>query len=87
VHAKYRVDLIESTVPWHYSRREKGVNEMQSNRRSEICSIEKGDKRLRTYLIPSTGNIRFEVKDHEKILYNGDSFQQAMNLYEQACGH
>jgi hypothetical protein len=53
--------------------------------RSQICSIEKGDKYLRTYLIPSTGNIRFEVKDHDKILYNGESFRQAMNLYEQVC--
>jgi hypothetical protein len=58
---------------------------MQSVRRSEICSIEKGDKCLRTYLVPATGNIRFEVKDHDKILYNGESFEQAKNLYEHVC--
>jgi hypothetical protein len=60
---------------------------MQSNGRSEICSIEKGEKCLRTYLIPSTGNIRFEVKDHNEILYSGESFEQAKNLYEQVCRH
>jgi hypothetical protein len=54
---------------------------------SEICSIQKGEKCLRTYLVPSTGNIRFEVKDHDETLYTGESFEQARNLYEQVCRH
>ena len=65
----------------------KGVFDLQPNGTSEICSIEKGGTCLRTYWIPSTGNIRFEVKDHDEILYSGDSFDQARNLYEQVCRH
>jgi hypothetical protein len=60
---------------------------MQPNRTSEICSIEKGEKCFRTYLIPSTGIIRYEVNDHDETLYSGGSFEQAKNLYEQLCRH
>jgi hypothetical protein len=60
---------------------------LESNGTSEVWSIEKGGKCLRTYLIPSTGNIRFEVKDHDEVLYSGESFEQAKNLYERVCRH
>jgi hypothetical protein len=60
---------------------------LEANGTSEIWSIEKGEKCLRTYLIPSTGNIRFEVKDHDEVLYSGESFEQARNLYERVCRH
>ncbi len=51
----------------------------------QVWSIEKDTKSLKTYLVPSTGNFRFEVKDHDEILYNGKSFERAMNLYEKLC--
>jgi len=54
------------------------------DRTSELL-IKNGKKCFKTYLIPSTGNIGFEVKDHDNILYNGESFEQATTLYEGLC--
>ena len=45
-------------------------------------SVKNGRKCFRTYLIPCSGNIGFEVKDHDYILYVGESFEQATTLYE-----
>ena len=51
----------------------------------EIYSIKNGKKCLKTYLIPSTGTMAFEVMDHDDILYNGESFEQATTVYEGLC--
>jgi hypothetical protein len=52
---------------------------------AEVFSMTKNSKSLKTYLIPSSGNWRFEVKDHERILYKGESFQKARTVYEELC--
>jgi hypothetical protein len=54
------------------------------DRTSELL-IKNGKKWFKTYLNPSTGNMGFEVKDHDDILYNGESFEQATTLYEGLC--
>ena len=54
------------------------------DRTSEI-SIKNGEKCFKTYLIPSTGNVGFEVRVRDNILYNGESFEQATTLYEGLC--
>jgi hypothetical protein len=54
---------------------------------AEIFSMAKDTKTLKTYFIPSSGNWRYEVKDHEKVLYKGESFQKAQSVYEQVCRH
>ena len=51
----------------------------------EICSIINGKKSLKTYLISSAGNIAFEVRDHDEILYDGESFKEAATVYEGLC--
>jgi hypothetical protein len=60
---------------------------MQSDGTSEICSIESGKRCLKTFLTPSTGDIGFEVKDHDAIVYKGESFDQATTVYEGLCQH
>ena len=58
---------------------------MQSDGTSEICSIKNGEKCLKTFLVPSTGDIGFEVKDHNEIIYKGESFERATTVYEDLC--
>jgi hypothetical protein len=43
----------------------------------EICSITDGKKSLKTYLIPSTDNLAFEVRDHDDIRCDGKFFKEA----------
>jgi hypothetical protein len=54
---------------------------------SEVFSMTKNAKSLKTYFMPSNGNWSFEVKDREKILYAGDSFRKAQHVYEKLCRH
>ena len=56
------------------------------DRTSEML-IKNGKKCFKTYLIPSTGNVGFEVRVHDNILYNGESFGRATTLYEGLCQH
>ena len=49
----------------------------------ELYTLKKGTKSLKEYLTPSNNRHRFEVKDREKTLYDGESFQHAKSLYEQ----
>ena len=58
---------------------------MQSNGTSEICSIEKDGKCLKTYLNPSTGDLSFKVRDQGQVLYSGESFTEARSIYEDRC--
>jgi hypothetical protein len=51
----------------------------------ELYTLKKGTTTLKEYLTPSNNRHRFEVKDREKTLYDGESFQQAKSLYEQLC--
>jgi len=51
----------------------------------ELYTLKKGTTSLKEYLIPSTNRHRFEVKDHDETLYDGESFQRAKSLYEQLC--
>jgi hypothetical protein len=51
----------------------------------DICSITNGNKCLKTYLIPPTVNIAFEVKDHDGILCHGESFKEAATLWDGLC--
>ncbi len=54
---------------------------------SEVFSMTKNTKSLKTYLISSDGHFSFEVKDHERVLYKGESFQKAQGVYEELCRH
>ncbi len=51
----------------------------------ELYTLKKGTTSLKEYLIPSTNKHRFEVKDEDETLYEGESFQHAKSLYEQLC--
>jgi hypothetical protein len=51
----------------------------------ELYTVKEGTKSLKEYVIRSTNRHRFEVKDRDRILYEGESFQQAKSLYEQLC--
>jgi hypothetical protein len=50
---------------------------------TELYTLKKGTTSLREYLIPSNNRHRFEVKDRDETLYEGESFQHARSLYEQ----
>ena len=49
----------------------------------EIYTIEEGKTSLRECVIPATNKHLFEVKSHGKILYEGESYQQAKSLYQE----
>lgn len=51
----------------------------------ELYTLKKGTTSLKEYLIPSNNRHRFEVKDHDETLYEGESFRYAKSLYEQLC--
>jgi hypothetical protein len=39
----------------------------------ELYTLKKGTTSLKEYLIPSNNRHRFEVKDHDETLYEGES--------------
>ena len=47
-----------------------------------VFTARKNSKTLITYLDCSEGGYCFEVKDGEKLLYRGDSFEKAKQTYE-----
>jgi hypothetical protein len=49
----------------------------------ELYTLKKGTTTLKEYFIPSNNRHRFEVKDREKTLYEGESFQHTKSLYKQ----
>jgi len=48
----------------------------------QVFTATKNSKSLMTYLDCSEGCYCFEVKDGEKLLYSGDSFEDALQTYE-----
>jgi hypothetical protein len=51
----------------------------------ELYTLKEGKTSLKEYVIPSTGKHRFEVKNRDEILYEGESYQYAKSLYEDLC--
>jgi hypothetical protein len=47
-----------------------------------VFTAKKDSKSLKTYLDPSQGRYCFEVKDGDRLLYRGDSFEEARQAYE-----
>lgn len=47
-----------------------------------IFTAKKDSKSLETYLDCSEGTYCFEVKEGDKLLYRGDSFEKARQTYE-----
>jgi len=60
-----------------------GVKAMDKTR--ELYTLKAGSKSLKEYLILANNKHRFEVADHDEILYEGESFQHAKSLYEELC--
>jgi hypothetical protein len=52
----------------------------------ELYTLKEGKMSLKEYLIPATGRHRFEVKNFEEVVYEGESYQYAKSLYEELCG-
>jgi len=48
----------------------------------EIYTVKDGEATLREYVIPATNKHRFEVKNRGKLLYEGESYQQAKSLFQ-----
>ena len=49
-----------------------------------IFTAKKDSKTLETYLDAEEGTYCFEVKDGDRVLYRGDSFQKARQTYENS---
>ena len=52
---------------------------------TELYTIENGTRTLTEYVIASINKHRYEVKDEDEVLYEGESFQHAKSIYEQPC--
>ena len=48
----------------------------------EIYTVKEGKATLREYVILATNRHRFEVKDQDQVLYEGESYQQAKSLFQ-----
>jgi len=48
----------------------------------ELYVLKEGKASLREYVILSTNKHRFEVKSRGRVLYDGESYQEAKSLYE-----
>ena len=51
----------------------------------ELYTLKEGKTSLKEYLIPATGRHRFEVKNCDEIVYEGESYQYAKSLYDELC--
>lgn len=51
---------------------------------TELYTVKKGTRSLTEYVITSINKHRYEVKDGNKVIYEGESYQDAKSLYEQA---
>jgi hypothetical protein len=49
----------------------------------EIYTVKEGKATLREYVILATNRHRFEVKNQDQVLYEGESYQQAKSLYQE----
>ena len=50
---------------------------------TELYTIENGTKTLTEYVIASINRHRYEVRDENEVLYDGESYQHAKSIYEQ----
>ena len=51
----------------------------------ELYTLKAGSTSLKEYLIVSNNKHCFQVANHDEILYEGESFQQAKSLYDELC--
>ena len=49
----------------------------------EIYTVKEGKATLREYVICANNKHRFEVKDGSRVVYEGESYQQAKSLYQE----
>ncbi|MBN2033282.1 MAG: hypothetical protein JW836_08405 [Deltaproteobacteria bacterium] len=49
----------------------------------EIYTVKEGKASLREYVMPATNKHRFEVKKGSRLVYEGESYQQAKSLYQE----
>jgi hypothetical protein len=49
----------------------------------ELYTVKEGKATLREYVLPATNRHRFEVKNRGRVLYEGESYQQAKSLYQE----
>jgi len=49
----------------------------------EIYTVQEGNFTLREYVISATNKHRFEVKNRAKVVYEGESYQQAKSLFQK----
>jgi len=49
----------------------------------ELYTVKEGKATLREYVIPATNKHRFEVKNGRRVMYEGESYQQAKSLYQE----
>jgi hypothetical protein len=48
----------------------------------ELYTVKEGKATFREYVIPATNKHRFEVKNGSRVVYEGESYQQAKSLYQ-----
>jgi hypothetical protein len=53
------------------------------NEVKEIYTLKEGKATLCEYVIPATNKHRFEVKNGGRVVYEGESYQQAKSLYRE----
>jgi nitrite reductase/ring-hydroxylating ferredoxin subunit len=49
----------------------------------EVYTVKEGKVTLREYVICSNNKHRFEVKNGSRVVYEGESYQQAKALYQE----
>jgi hypothetical protein len=49
----------------------------------ELYTVKEGKATLKEYVIPATNRHRFEVKNGSRVVYEGESYQQAKSLYQE----
>ena len=49
----------------------------------ELYTVKEGKATLREYIISATNRHRFEVRNRDQVLYEGESYQQAKSLYQE----
>ena len=49
----------------------------------ELYTVKEGKATLREYVVSATNKHRFEVKNGNRVVYEGESYQQAKALYQE----
>ena len=49
----------------------------------ELYTVKEGRATFKEYVIPATNRHRFEVKNGSRVVYEGESYQQAKSLYQE----